>query len=239
MRLRSRARVSACLAAAVVLVVAPLVAEEEAERREMTQAEIETWLEADEGPEGGDLGPEDQAEAPPPPPPHHGLVLESSVGALGHIGPLKNVSPTSPWFHLQLGYEPLHWLMLFGEADLVFGTTKYANPPPEPRSYALYGGGGGLRLTIKPTERVGIYLQGSVGAAKINDDVLVVYGYPNADRFGLYYAGQLGLEWYQVSPHYALAVHGGLRNYQEVLGHDRLSDPALAWTGGAAIRYVF
>jgi len=242
-----RARVRpALLAFATLLALGPTAtwtiparADEEPERREMTQGEIETWLEGDDQPKNADLGVEEEPEAPPPPPRHHGFVVESSIGAMGHLGPLKNVSPTSPWFHLQFGFEPLSFLMAFAEGDLVFSNTSYANPPPEPRSYALYGGGGGLRVTVKPTDRFGIYVQGSAGAAKIDDDVLFIYGYRNADRWGLYYGGQLGLEWYQVSPHYALALHGGVKNYQGVLERDRTSQQALAWTGGAALRYVF
>jgi hypothetical protein len=158
---------------------------------------------------------------------------------LGHLGPLKNVSPVSPWFHLQFGFEPLAFLMVFAEADLVFSNTSYANPPPETRAYALYGGGGGLRLTVKITDRVGLYAQGSLGFARINEDVLFVYGYRNADSWGFYYGAQGGIEWYQVNPHMALAIHGGVKNYDEIFGRDRSNQPAFAWTGGVAIRYVF
>jgi hypothetical protein len=205
----------------------------------MTEAEIDTWLVGDQKPgEKDSIEADDQEEAPPPPPRGHGFVIESSLGAMGHLGPLKNVSPTSPWFHLQLGFEPLAFLMVFGEGDLVFSNTSYANPPPEPRTYALFGFGGGLRLTVKPTDRFGIYVQGSAGGAKITEDVLYYYGYQNADQLGLYFGGQLGLEWYQVNPHMALALHGGVKDYQAVLGRDR-GGQALAWTGGVALRYVF
>lgn len=206
----------------------------------MTEAEIDKWLTTEDKPDNRDLGEsDDQEEAPPPPPRGHGFVVESSVGAMGHLGPLKNVSPTSPWFHLHFGVEPFGWLMVFGEGDLVFSNTSYANPPPEPRTYALFGFGGGLRLTVKPADRFGIYVQGSAGGAKITEDVLFYYGYRRADQLGLYWGGQLGLEWYQVNPHTALTLHGGVKNYQDVLGRDRGGAQALAWTGGLALRYVF
>lgn len=234
-------RLHFCLALGLsALWAAPAWAEDEPERRQMTEAEIDAWLQADEKPGAKDaVDADDQEEAPPAPPRGHGFVVESTVGALGHIGPLKNVSPTSPWFHLQVGFEPLAWLMVFGEGDLVFSNTSYANPPPDPRTYALFGFGGGVRLTVKPTDRLGIYVQGSAGGAKITEDVLYYYGYRNADQLGLYYGGQLGLEWYQVNPHMALAVNGGVKNYQDVLGRERGGEQALAWTGGVALRYVF
>lgn len=57
----------------------------------------------------------------------------------------------------------------------MFSNTSYANRPPEPRGYALFGFGGGLRITVKPIEdRFGIYVQGSAGGAKITDDVLLL-----------------------------------------------------------------
>lgn len=212
--------------------------DDEPERRQMTQEEMEKWL-ASEPEEVKDVGSvEEPEEAPPPPPRHHGFVIESSVGALGHIGPLKNVSPVSPWFHLQFGFEPLAFLMAYAETDLVFSNTSYTNPPPEPRAYALYGFGGGLRFTVKPTDRVGIYVTGSAGIARINEDLLFVYGYENADRWNLYYGGELGLEWYQVNPHMALALHGGVRNYDAGLGRVN-GATSLAWISGVSIRYVF
>src|SRR5690349_17583111 len=83
------------------------------------------------------------------PPRHKGVVVESTIGTFGHIGPMRHVSPTAPWFRVQLGYELFRFLMFFGEADLVIANTSYTNPPPPPRTYALYGFGGGIRGTFK------------------------------------------------------------------------------------------
>jgi hypothetical protein len=232
----------AALAAGVAAIswAAPARADEDATHRQMTQEEIEHWLSSEQKPGQADIGEtEEEEEAPPLPPRPHGFVVESSVGALGHLGPLKNISPISPWFHLQFGFEPLEWLMAFAEGDLIFSNTSYAHPPPEPRAYVFYGFGGGLRLTVKPTDRFGIYVQGDIGAARIDEDVLFAYGYQKADRLGLYFGGDLGLEWYQVSRHYAIALHGGVRDYQAVLGRTLSNQQALAWTGGLSLRYVF
>ncbi len=225
---------------AVVLAAGAAHAEDDDETRKMTQAEIEAWLDARAVPGSRDVGViEEQPEAPPPPPRSSGIVLESSVGALGHLGPMKNVSPTAPWFNFRLGFEPLKWLMLFGEADVAFATTSYATRPPDPRGYALYGFGGGIRFTVRPTDWLGIYVQGSAGAAQVSEDVLFVYGYAQADALNLYYGGALGIEWYQVSPHMALATFGGVRSYDEGLHRERSGEVALAWIGGASLRYAF
>ncbi len=168
--------------------------DDEPERRQMSQQEIEAWLDARGMPKGKDVGQVgEEPEVPPPPPRASGLVVESTIGALGHLGPLKNVSPTSPWFNLKVGFEPLSWLMLFGQAELSVANTSYAKPPPDPRTYNMYGFGGGLRITVRPTDRFGIYLQGEVGAGEIDEDVLFNYGYANADRLNLYYGGRARL----------------------------------------------
>jgi hypothetical protein len=129
--------------------------------------------------------------------------------------------------------------MVFAESDVVFSSTSYANPPPDPRSYALYGFGSGVRFTLKPTDRFGVYVQGSLGLASVSDDVLSIYGYRDADTFNPYFGGMLGLEWYQVSPHYALAVHGGVRDYPDLFARTLDDQMPLAWIGGASLRYTF
>lgn len=230
------------MAGAVTLATAALAtaAEEQPQRRDMTQAEIEAWLDSRGMPGSRDIGPvEEEPEAPPPPPRSRGIVIETGVGALSHLGTMKNVSPTSPWFHFKLGVEPLSWLMLFGEADVAFATTSYAARPPEPRGYAHYGVGAGLRFTLRPADWLGIYLQGSAGMAEVSEDVLFVYGYTNADSMNLYFGGALGLEWYQVSPHLALSAHAGVRSYGDGMSRLRSTDPPIAILGGASLRYAF
>jgi len=216
----------------------PARAAEGPKERAITTSEVVSWLDAKDQPVT-DEGAGDDELAPPPPPRHRGFVVESSIGAFGQIGAMKNISPIAPWFHLQFGYEPLRFLMVFAEGDLMISNTSYAHPPPEPRTYALWGFGAGLRGTVKAGDRVGLYLQSSLGGAEVNDDVLGIYGYANADSFHVYFGGELGVEWYQVSPHLALAVHGGVRDYTATFKRDQSSQPPLAWVSGVSLRYTF
>jgi len=206
-------------------------------QRRLSTEEIEAWL---EGPSGA---PADDtlldAEAPPPPPRSHGFTVESGIGALGHLGDLKKISPVSPWFHLKLGYEPFSWLMAFVETDLVFSNTSYARPPPNPRTYRLYSGGFGLRGTLRPWERFGLYVEASAGGARVSEDVLSVYGYREAAELNPYFGGRAGLEWYPVNPHLAASLHGGVRSFDQGLGRERGNDPSLAWVSGLSLRYTF
>jgi hypothetical protein len=99
--------------------------------------------------------------------------------------------------------------------------------------------GGGVRLTVKPTDRVGVFLQGSLGGGRATDDVLELYGYQHAEELGFYQSAELGLEWYQIDPHLALAVHGGTRNYPRVLKRELGSQPPMTWLSAAGLRYTF
>ncbi len=210
-----------------------------AEDPEIERLRVEKWLDSESNMGSRDEDEVDLAEAPPPPPGRRGLVLESAVGAMGHLGALKNVTPTMPWFHLQLGYEIFDFAMVLVEGDLSIGSTAFTNPPPEPRGFSLISAGGGVRFTVRPADRFGISLQGTIGAGTVTNDVLVVYGYRDSTDVNPYFGGQLGLEWYQVSSHFALAAHGGVRNYNELLGRQRSSETALAWLGNVTLRYTF
>jgi hypothetical protein len=174
-------------------------------------------------------------DVPPPPPRKKGLVLETSLGAMGFLGKLKNVSPTASMLHVQLGYEPFRWLMAFVSGDIAFTSTRYIEPS---RGYAIYGMGGGARVTARFSERVAGYVQGDLGLMETSSDLLHTYGFYDAENWNVYFAGMLGLEWYQVNPHYALALNGGARRTP---GFDRIvgNDVAISITGSAAIRYTF
>lgn len=174
-------------------------------------------------------------DVPPPPPRKRGVVLETSLGAMGFLGKLKNVSPTASMLHAQLGYEPFRWLMAFVEGDIAFTSTRYIEPS---RGYALYGLGGGARVTGHFSERVAGYVQGDVGMMEASSDVLVSYGFRDSESWNVYFGGTAGVEWYQVDPHYALALNGGVRATPG-LKREVGDDLALSWLGAASIRYTF
>lgn len=239
-RLEVAQAVLLCGTLAVSFVSSPARAAAEPKERSLSTNEVVSWLDSNgEKPPLKDSVSDEEELVPPPRPRRNGFVVETGIGAFGQIGEMKHVSPIAPWFHLQFGYEPVRFLMVFAEGDLVLANTSYSNPPPPPRTYALWGVGAGLRGTVKATDRVGLYLQASAGGAKINDDVLNIYGYRSADQFNLYLAGELGVEWYQVSPHLALSVHGGVRDYTATFKRDLSNSPPLAWVSGIALRYTF
>lgn len=203
----------------------------------VTEEELRAWLEAD--PEQVDVDREaSDLAAPALEARKRGWVIAGGVGALGHLGDMRHVSPIAPWFRLHLGYELFDWLMLLGEGDVALASTSYARRPPDTRSYAVYAIGAGARLAWQLGSAIGLYVQASGGLASVNEDVLASYGYRDADRFRPYGGGELGIEWYQVSPHYALAAHGGVRDYFQTFQRDNGQAPPLAWTSGLSLRYT-
>lgn len=186
------------------------------------------------------LLPEAPIEAPPPPPRHKGLVLESSLGALAFFGKFGNVAPTGFWLHSQLGYEFFKWLMVFGEGELAFTDTSNAQGPTETRAFPIYGFGGGARITGHLSDRVALFGQADAGAMKsdVTSGALANIGFKSAESLGLYLGGRIGIEWYQLDRHLALALQVGLRDafgYKRQIG----SDLPLMLDGGLALRYTF
>ena len=197
---------------AALAVASPLVAAAAEGAAELDEAGLDAWLSRE--PESVGEGARPDPDLPEPPPRRHGVVFEGSVGALGHLGNMRDVSPVSPWFRLQVGYELLDWLMLFGQADVALSSTSLASRPPAERGYALFGGGGGVRLTWAAFNAVSVYLQGEAGMSGISQ------------------------EWYQLSPHYALSVSGGARDYFDNFERIHASRPPWVWFSSIAIRYA-
>ena len=210
----------------------------ETRERQITTSEIEGWLDAEPGAKPVDEGADEADEEPLPAPRRHGLVVESGVGFVNHLGDLKHITPVAPLFQVRVGYEFLPWLMPFVESDVAFAATTYASRPPPPRAFWHLAGGAGLRFTFAISEAFGVMAQGSLGLAMVSEqNVLSVYGYPNADEPNLYLGGEAGIEWYPVNPHLALGVRGGLRTYS---GMARESETApFALLGSGQIRYAF
>jgi hypothetical protein len=215
----------------------PASAFAEPARAGLEQSDLETWLAADPSQADATASDSHRQEVTLPPR-RHGVVIEGSVGALGHLGDMRHVSPVAPWFRLQLGYEPLDWLMLYGAADVALASTSYAQRPPDKRGYALFGVSAGARVAWQPVSVLGFYLQADAGLSGVDQDVLATYGYADADRLRPFVGAVLGIEWFQVSPHYALAVYGGARDYVQNFERRNGSRAPIAWISGLAIRYA-
>ena len=181
------------------------------------------------------------AEAPPAAPRHKGFVLEGSLGALGFAGQFRHVAPTAPWLHVQLGYELLRWLMLFAEGELAFSNTSVSQDPSKTRAFAIFGFGGGARVTVHATDRVALYGQAALGAIKadVPENAFAILGYRDAESLGLSLGARIGVEWYQIDRHMALGLALGGRDAKGFARSAARSDTPLMWDGSACIRYTF
>ena len=164
-----------------------------------------------------------------------GGARDDASARWGSSGKLNTVSPTASMIHMQLGYEPFRWLLVFAESDLAFTSTRYAAPVARLRHLRLRRG----RAVHRPRERTRF----AVRANRLRRNRREPRRPPRLriqGRRQLEWLLRRGrrLEWYQVDPHYALALNGGVRKAQ---GFERLggSDSALAWLGGVALRYTF
>lgn len=180
-------------------------------------------------------------EAPPAAPYKKTLVLDSSIGVLAFLGQFGKVAPPAPWMHVQLGYEVLKWLMLYGEGELAFSDTSNRQHAPSTRAFPMFGFGGGARFTARFTDRFGAYVQGGLGAMKadIATNALGLIGFRDAESLGLYLGARAGIEWYQLDRHFALGLNAGVRLAQGFEKIGASTDSPLALDGGASLRYAF
>jgi hypothetical protein len=185
--------------------------------------------------------PEAPPEAPPPLARKKGLVLESSLGVLGFGGQFRHVAPPAPWMHLTLGYEFFKWLTPIIEGEVAYTDTSVAQDPSKAHSFPILGFGAGLRSTFMLTERVGLFAQVDVGLMKadVPKQALLIVGFANAESFASYFGGRLGLEWYQIDRHFALALQGGVRDASGFAKQVGSGDTPLMWDAALTIRYTF
>lgn len=197
----------------------------------------------------GDLAPKPTAqrdesaalEAPPPPPRHKGLVLQGNLGGLFFPGAFGNLSPPAPHFRVALGYEPLRWLLLFGEGELAFGSTAVANDAPYTRTFAMWGFAGGVRATLPIGTRVGLWLEAAPGAwrAQTPINALGTLGFRDAESLGFFVRGRVGADWYQIDRHFALFVAAGARFAPSFTYTTGPAGLPLVAEASAGLRYTF
>jgi len=181
-------------------------------------------------------------DEPPPLRPHKkGLVLESSVGALGFVGDFRHVAPTAYWLHGLLGYEINTWLMLLGEAELAYTDTSESVDLSHVAVFPIWGFGGGARATFHASERVATFVQGNVDAigAAVPHDTLAIYGFRSVESLAPAYGVRVGLEWYQLDRHLALSVQVGARYASSFDKFLATSDIPVLWDAALCLRYTF
>jgi hypothetical protein len=183
---------------------------------------------------------EAEPEIVPPPPRRRGLVLESSLGALGFFSRFRHVAPLAPLMRLAVGYEPFRWLLGFVEGELGFADTSIEDDPSRRRAFALGGFAAGARGVVPIGGRVDLYVQASVGAMKadVANRALANIGYPDAESLGLSLAARVGVDWFQIDRHLALGFSVGARDAKG-FAKEHSGETALAADAALTLRYAF
>lgn len=186
-----------------------------------------------------DTGP--PAEAPPARPWSKGIVVEGSVGVLGFFGAFRRLAPPAFFQRIQAGYEIFDWLMVFGGGELAFTDTSVGQDPSKSRAFPIWGFDGGARLTVRPFDRVGIFVQGTAGMMKadVPANALAIVGFPDTEELSPVFGGRIGVEWYQVDRHLSFGVAGGPRlatGFERSFGK---GDTPLMADGAVTLRYTF
>jgi hypothetical protein len=216
-------------------------AEVQGDEQPLTTEQVQAAIKAADAQKDQSTLPAAPAEAPPPPPRRKGFVLEQSLGAVGFAGKFGALTGhPAIWLQTQFGYEIFKVLMVFVSGDMAYTDTGLSVGASENHAFPLLGFGGGARLTIPFTARVGMYIQGELGGdvAYVQSGVLANSGFASAESLGFQVGGRAGLEWFQTDRHLALGVSGGAR-YMLNLAYEAGSDLPLAWDATVDLRYTF
>jgi hypothetical protein len=155
----------------------------------------------------------DPAAPPKLPPRKPGFVVATHLGTQVFTGAFGSVAPPAFLSRLQVGYEPARWAMLYAEGELAFASTARAQIAPSTRAFPILGAGGGLRITVGVTERVGVYGEFSTGVllADVPYNALTILGFRAAESLSPYYGLRLGTQWLQQDRHFAITFAAGYR----------------------------
>jgi hypothetical protein len=163
-----------------------------------------------------------------------GLFAEAQLGGLTYVGDARSSSHAGPRFAIALGYEFARWFSLLALAEGSMHQTRN-RPPPSHTSYELVGGALGARFTVPLSARTALWAEGLFGVAWASADVLRALGYPNANKLGVSYGGELGFDYHLPSRHHSLGLLGGAR----ALPNLEREGFSLSAYGAAYVRYVF
>lgn len=215
--------------------------ESDQQQQPLTTEQVQAAIKAADAQKDESTLPAPPPEAPPPPPRRKGWVLEQSLGAEGFAGKFGSLTGhPAIWLQTQFGYEIFKVLMVFVSGDMGYTDTGSSVGPDENHAFPIFAFGGGARLTIPFTERVGMYIQGELGGdvAYVPSGVLANSGYANAEGLGFQLGGRAGFEWFQTDRHLALGVSGGAR-YMPNLAYEVGGDLPLTWDATVDLRYTF
>lgn len=167
----------------------------------------------------------------------HGFFLEATIGAIGFINGIGDLSDPGPWVSVGFGYEIVEWLHILVAGEGSMHNTA-APAPPARTAFEIVGGSVTARLQANITEAFALWLSAQAALLVVTTDVLRLYGFQDSTTVGVAYGGEVGFDWHFRSRHHSMGLLGGVRHYpslESMVG----SGPTLGVHGSAYLRYVF
>lgn len=160
---------------------------------------------------------------------------------LAYLGAFRRLAQPAFFQRIQAGYELFNWLMIFAGGEFAFTDTSVGQDASKARAFPIWGFDGGARLTMRPIDRLGIFLQGDVGLMKadVPANALAVLGYPDTEQLRPYFGGRVGLEWYQLDRHLSFGLAAGPRLATGFKRNYGAGDTPLMWDAALTLRYTF
>lgn len=166
----------------------------------------------------------------------HGFFLESQLGGRGFLGGIGRYSHPGVWASLGFGYEIFGWLWVRLALEGSLHATN-APAPPSPTVFELVGITAEGRVQLAFSARFAIWLGLEVGLiTAAESDVLLAYGFQDAESLAPMFGGSLGLDWHMLNRHHSIGILGGARLYPSLTIFD---EQALGIHAAAYLRYVF
>ncbi|MCB9595703.1 MAG: hypothetical protein H6719_23475 [Sandaracinaceae bacterium] len=167
----------------------------------------------------------------------HGFFVEATIGALGFVGGIGDLTNVGPWATIGIGFEIFDFLHLLLQAEGSMHNTN-APPPPAATAFEILGGGASLRLQGNFTEAFAMWIAGQFAVMIATTDILELYGFQDSTTIGISYGGEAGIDWHFRARHHSIGILGGVRHFPS-LERTGGSSPALGIHGSAYLRYVF
>ena len=166
----------------------------------------------------------------------HGFFLETQVGGRGFVGGLGRYSHPGLWASIGLGYEIFGWLWVRVALEgSIHGTNAPA--PPSPTVFELLGITAEGRVQLAFSARFAIWLGLEAGLlTAAQSEVLLAYGFQDAESLGPMFGGSLGIDWHMLNRHHSIGILGGARLYPSLTIFD---EQAIGLHAAAYLRYVF
>jgi hypothetical protein len=165
-----------------------------------------------------------------------GFHVRAELGGQGYAGGVGRISRLGPAGHLAFGYDFAPWFALDAEFGLAMHSTD-GPAPPAASTFQTYTALLQARLQWAASTRVALWLSADGGGGLASGDYLQAWGYRNAGKVGVVYGGAIGGDWHFMNPHQSIGLRTGAHLYPNLDAPS--GEKSVAIEAAAYLRYVF